>query len=331
MRLHHLNCISTCPLGGRLMDGFTPSVFARGQLACHCVLVEGRRGLVLIDTGLGLQDVRHPRRRLSGFFLMLVSPDFREEMTAVRQIERLGFHADDVSDIVLTHLDFDHAGGLDDFPRARVHLLARERTEAEAQRTWLDRQRFRPQQWSSRGRWLTYAGTAGERWMGFDCVRGLEGVDDGLLMVPLVGHTHGHAGIAIDSDHGWRLLAGDAYFHHAEMDPEHPRCTPGLRFYQWMMEKDRTSRLANQERLRELCRTRSGEVDVFCSHDVREFERRAGHAAGVPVTGRARDRTTEYDDEWDDDRSPGRVPDPRADGGHGRPIHRDGQRPRDLH
>ena len=31
---------------------------------------------------------------------------------------------EDVTDIVLTHLDFDHAGGLDDFPAATVHLRA---------------------------------------------------------------------------------------------------------------------------------------------------------------------------------------------------------------
>nr|WP_307579787.1 hypothetical protein [Variovorax paradoxus] len=50
---------------------------------------------------------------------------------------------------MLTHLDFDHAGGLDDIPQVQVHMMQREREAAEPQRTWLDRQRFRPQQWSS--------------------------------------------------------------------------------------------------------------------------------------------------------------------------------------
>lgn len=288
MRIHHLNCISTCPLGGRLMDGFSPSIFERGQLACHCVLIEGPNGLVLVDTGLGLQDVLDPRGRLSAFFLGLVAPDFREEMTAVRQIERMGFHASDVRDIVLTHLDFDHAGGLDDFPQARVHLLAREREHAELQKTWLDRQRFRPQQWASRNRWHTYAGAAGERWMGLDCVRGLEGLESDVLLVPLGGHTHGHAGVAVQAEGRWRLLAGDAYFHHAEMDPLRPHCTPGLRVYQWMMEKDRAQRLHNQDRLRGLRHSHAGEVDIFCSHDVLEFERLSGRSARVPADAMTR-------------------------------------------
>jgi hypothetical protein len=134
-RLHHLNCISSCPLGGRLMDGRTPSVLSRGSLCCHCLLMETPQGLVLVDTGFGLRDVANPRSRLSGFFLALLSPDFREEMTAVRQVKALGYRASDVRHIVLTHLDFDHAGGLDDFPEARVHLLAREHESAFRQST----------------------------------------------------------------------------------------------------------------------------------------------------------------------------------------------------
>jgi glyoxylase-like metal-dependent hydrolase (beta-lactamase superfamily II) len=283
MRIHHLNCISTCPLGGKLMDDRTESIIQRGHLACHCLLVETDVGLVLIDTGLGLRDVHAPETRLSRFFLSLVSPDFREDMTAVRQVERLGYHPRDVQHIVLTHLDFDHAGGLDDFPHARVHLLADERDHALAQRTWLDRQRFRPQQWSSWERWRVYRAGEGERWYGFDRVRALDGVPPEIVLVPLVGHTFGHAGVAVQRGRRWLLQAGDAYFFHAEMDPERPWCTPGLRVYQWMMEKDRGARLWNRERLRQLCRAHAGEIDVFCAHDVVEFERLSGRSAAVPA------------------------------------------------
>jgi hypothetical protein len=37
MRIHHLNAISTCPVGGALTDGRTFGL--RGRLACHCLLV----------------------------------------------------------------------------------------------------------------------------------------------------------------------------------------------------------------------------------------------------------------------------------------------------
>jgi glyoxylase-like metal-dependent hydrolase (beta-lactamase superfamily II) len=283
MKIHHLNCISTCPLGGRLMDGLSRSVLQRGHLASHCLLVEADDRLILVDTGLGLRDVHAPRSRISAFFLGLLAPDLREEMTAIRQVERMGFDPRDVRDIVLTHLDFDHAGGLDDFPHANVHLTTREREAAERQATWMDRQRYRPQQWSTRGQWHTYAGSSGERWMGFDCVRDLEGLPPDLLLVPLQGHAFGHVGVAVRSERRWKLHAGDAYFHHAEMDPVRPHCTPGLRLYQWMLDKDRGARRANQQRLRELRRQHTGDVDIFCSHDVREFERLADRSARIPA------------------------------------------------
>lgn len=273
--VHHLNCISGCPLGGRLMDGLSPSVLQRGSLCSHCLLLETDQGLTLVDTGYGLKDVSDPGARLSSFFLRLLAPDFREEMTAVRQIEKLGFSAGDVRHIVLTHLDFDHAGGLDDFPQARVHMLRIEQEQASRQQTWLDRQRFRPAQWASRDRWVLYGPDVGESWYGFDCVRQLQGVAPDVLLVPLAGHTHGHAGIAVRAAGRWMMLAGDAYFHHMEMDAQTPWCTPGLRMYQTLMEKNRGARLSNQARLRSLHNSFSQEIELFSSHDPTEFERSA--------------------------------------------------------
>ena len=262
------------------MDGRSEGL--RGKLACRCVLVETASGLVLVDTGYGLRDVAAPLERLSRFFLRLLDPDFKEELTAVRQIERLGYSARDVRHIVLTHLDFDHAGGLDDFPEARVHMLRTEAEDASLQRTWLDRQRFRPQQWSSHERWIGYDFLEGEPWFGFEAVRDLRGVPPEVLLVPLRGHTLGHAGVAVRESDRWLFIAGDAYFDHDELDPENPRCTPGLRAYQWMMEKDRRARLANQRRLRHLVRDHGDEVRVICSHDPRELERDSGRSLDVP-------------------------------------------------
>lgn len=283
MRVHHLNCVSTCPLGGKLMDAGRESIIHRGHLTNHCLLIEGDKELILVDTGLGMQDVLNPESRISQFFLDLVSPAFRESMTAIRQIERLGFDPKDVRHILLTHLDFDHAGGLDDFPWATVHLLKSEKDYAFLQKTWLDRQRFRPHQWSTFRNWKLYQPGEGEDWFGFSRVHALEGISSDIAMVPLIGHTHGHAGIAVKSDKGWLLQAGDAYFFHEEMNIHHPWCTPGLQFYQRMMEKDRSSRLWNQDRLRELRRRHSSEVQIFCAHDVVEFEKLSGRSARIPI------------------------------------------------
>lgn len=128
---------------GRRSHGWTPHESAR-PTDLSLPARRNKDALVLIDTGFGLRDVADPRARLSRFFLTLLSPDFREEFTALRQIAAFGYDPRDVRHIVLTHLDFDHAGGLDDFPHARVHMLSKEREVAEAQRTLLDRMRYRP-------------------------------------------------------------------------------------------------------------------------------------------------------------------------------------------
>jgi glyoxylase-like metal-dependent hydrolase (beta-lactamase superfamily II) len=281
MRVHHLNCISTCPVGGWLMDGRTKSIVRRGELVCHCLLVETDAGLVLVDTGFGLRDVAEPAKRLSLVLWSFLAPELREEMTAIRQIEGLGFGASDVRHIVLTHLDFDHAGGLDDFPEAKVHLLGREREAALARRTLLDRMRYRPQQWSTQARWRDYD-VGGDRWFGFERVRTLDGVPDDIAMIPLHGHTLGHAGVAVRRDEGWLLLAGDAYFHHGEVERV-PYCPAGLQAYQRVMEKDRTARLDNQRRLRSLVRTHGDEVTVCCAHDAAELERLTGRSSRAPI------------------------------------------------
>jgi glyoxylase-like metal-dependent hydrolase (beta-lactamase superfamily II) len=275
MRIHHLDCGTMCPFGGRLMDGLD-GVLRGAHIVCHCLLLEGRDGLVLVDTGLGLRDVDHSQPRLAAFFRGLMRPQLRAEQTAIAQVRALGFSPDDVRHVVLTHLDFDHAGGLEDFPQALVHVFEPELQAATRREGFIGRGRYRPLQWDEITRWLTYR-EQGETWAGFGCVRGLRGLDDEILMVPLIGHTWGHCGIAIRQPDGWLLHAGDAYFYRDEMLRE-PRCTPGLRAYQRMMEVNRAARLHNQQRLREMVHARP-DVRVFSAHDPVELQRLRGATA----------------------------------------------------
>jgi glyoxylase-like metal-dependent hydrolase (beta-lactamase superfamily II) len=269
VKIHYLNCGTDCPLGGRLFDGFSKGPFAK--ISCAAQLIETSEGLVLIDTGYGTQDVKKPHPRLSKTFHALLNIQFRIEETAIHQVLKLGFSPDDVRHIILTHLDFDHAGGIEDFPNARVHVMEAERDSAERKRRgFISRRRYRPVQWHDVREWRTYAG-GGEPWFGFESVRDLAGLPPEFLMVPLPGHTFGHAGVAVQQGDGWVLNAGDAYFYRGEMDVR-PRCTPGLSAYQRLMEVDRPKRLANQERLRELKRGQGSQLTLFCSHDARELE-----------------------------------------------------------
>jgi glyoxylase-like metal-dependent hydrolase (beta-lactamase superfamily II) len=269
MRVHHLNCGTDCPVGGAVFDGFSKGLF--GCIVCRCLLIEHDSGLILVDTGYGAADVERPHGRISRAFRTMLNIRLRAEETALHQVRQMGFSPTDVRHIVLTHLDFDHAGGLEDFPQARVHVLEAERDAAEHKRRgFVGRRRYSPPQFDGVRDWRTYA-SGGEPWFGFDAVRQLDGLPPEILMVPLSGHTWGHAGVAVRDEAGWLLNAGDAYFFRGEMDVQRPRCTPGLAAYQRLMEVDHASRIANQHRLRDLKRSHGGEVTIFCSHDAQEL------------------------------------------------------------
>lgn len=270
---------------GRLFRGHG-SLFSPALMVCHCLLIETDAGLVLIDTGLGLADIAAPAERLGKPFTALVRPVFDPKETAIRQVEALGFAASDVRHIVLTHLDLDHAGGLSDFPEAEVHVYRPEHEAAMAPPTFRERERYRKAQWAHGSRWNTYE-AGGEPWFGFDCVRQLRGLPPEILIVPMIGHSRGHAAIAVHAapspsarddapwSHlgGWLLHAGDAYFYRGEMDPNKRTCPVGLEVFQRALGLDNAARVANQARLRAFARDRSREVRVFCAHDGVELER----------------------------------------------------------
>lgn len=252
-----------------------------GHLVCHCLIVETDQGLVLVDTGYGLKDVRRPHPRLPHAFKTLLNIRLREEETAIRQVEALGYRASDVRHIVLTHLDFDHAGGIEDFPHARVHVMQAElQAVRNERRGFIAKQRYRPLQFNDAVDWALYEPGAGERWLGFDAVRNLDGLPPEILMIPLPGHTRGHAGVAIKTSAGWLLHAGDAYFFRGEVRQPKRECPPGLRLYQNMMEVNRAQRLENQRRLRQLSLECRSSLRIVCAHDAVEFERCVADSAG---------------------------------------------------
>jgi glyoxylase-like metal-dependent hydrolase (beta-lactamase superfamily II) len=277
MRVHHLNCATMCAFGGRLLSG-EGGYLERARLVCHCLLVETDGGLVLVDTGLGLGDCADAAGRLGGPFVRVTGPRLDPEETAARQVERLGFRRSDVRHIVVTHLDLDHAGGLGDFPDARVHVHEPELDAALARATLPEKNRYRPAQWAHGAKWQRYR-AGGERWNGFECVRDLEGLPPEVLLVPLVGHTRGHAGVAVKDDRGWLLHAGDAYFFHGEMHPTAPWCTPGLAFFQRLVAIDDRARRRNRDRLQALARDADAAVRIVSAHDPSELAREQAAAA----------------------------------------------------
>jgi glyoxylase-like metal-dependent hydrolase (beta-lactamase superfamily II) len=265
LTVHDLNCGTLRPFG-------SPS------LVCRCLLIETAGGLVLVDTGFGPADIerlrrpRPPAMQLAryAYAKLVIRAALDPAETASAQLGRLGHSPADVTDIVLTHLDLDHAGGLADFPNARVHVDAAEHDFADPpQGRGVHRFRYWDYQWEHGPDWVTYP-PGGEPWLGLDGARDLHGLP-GMKLVPLPGHSRGHCGVAIDTGDGrWLLHAADAYFHHREIDPDRPRSIAGLSAFQKQFEYDAAARHDTQQRLRELLRAHGGTVEIICSHDPRQ-------------------------------------------------------------
>lgn len=69
--------------------------------AMRCLLIENDKRLILVDTGIGnKQDSKF----FSHYYL-------HGEDTLEKSIQKAGFSLEDITDVVLTHLHFDHCGG----------------------------------------------------------------------------------------------------------------------------------------------------------------------------------------------------------------------------
>lgn len=69
-------------------------------LTMRCLLLETESRLILVDTGVG--DKHFSKLKYYGF---------HQTKNIAEAIIEKGFHPDDVTDVILTHLHFDHCGG----------------------------------------------------------------------------------------------------------------------------------------------------------------------------------------------------------------------------
>ncbi|KIA66477.1 MBL fold metallo-hydrolase [Nocardia vulneris] len=261
MKIHHLNCGSL-----RQIDATYPGP-QPAPAVNHCLLVEtDSDGLVLVETGLGLDNVRDPAGTLGTDWVAMAQPLLDPEETAIRQVARLGYAPADVRHIILTHLDVDHCGGLPDFPQAKVHVLAAELAAAQAEGPNF---RYRDAHWAHGPDWVTYHPDGDEDWFGFRATP-LTGLPSDFKLIPLGGHTAGHTGVAVREGDRWLLHCGDAYYYHRELtQPYHPH--PVMDVVQTSSEVHHDLRVGTRARLRELVRDHGAEVSVFSAHDPWEF------------------------------------------------------------
>jgi glyoxylase-like metal-dependent hydrolase (beta-lactamase superfamily II) len=191
MAIHFLNCGTMKPYFPPVENGVT------------CFLIETNQGPVLVDTGFGTRDYLSPARSMN-FFLKLMRASRNVDEVALNQVQRLGFRSEDVKHIVQTHLHLDHAGGLPDFPHAKVHVLKAEYEHVMSHRGW----EYHPEHWAHGPDWILHEFN-GKHWYDFEAVQLID-FEPEIWLVPLTGHTPGHMAVAVKQGDGWVLHAGDA-------------------------------------------------------------------------------------------------------------------------
>jgi N-acyl homoserine lactone hydrolase len=170
------------------------------EFPAQCFILEHPEGPIAIDTGLrtGVR-VSAGLRRL-GAPDPLIAPG--EEIDA--QMRAQGLAIEDIRRVVLTHLDWDHTGGLRHFPNADVLL---HRPEHEFASKAFGTLRYQPMLWPPDFEPTVYD-LEPEPFRPFtESKRLTEGGD--VRLVPVPGHSIGQVGVIVETDGPALFFAAD--------------------------------------------------------------------------------------------------------------------------
>jgi N-acyl homoserine lactone hydrolase len=172
-------------------------------------------GLVLVDTGFHRSIAEGPAReraRNLGPVGRVMSRDVRmgPEQTVVEQLRSRGLDPAEVGLVVMTHLHFDHASALCDFPGAKVLVSLEEWSAATGRGAAL--RGYSRAQFDPRPSYMT-VDFAGAGAIHGPFARAVDVFGDGsLMLVSTPGHSVGHLSLIVRLDGRQALLAGDAAY-----------------------------------------------------------------------------------------------------------------------
>ncbi len=185
---------------------YPPSTGNNILLYNHPMLVITKRANILIETGLG-NKLTDKQRRIY---------NVREDWLLIEDLKSLGLSTDDIDYVILTHCDFDHAGGLvtktpeglkPTFPKARYIIQKKE---------WEDVKN--PNKRSAHSFWP-------ENFQGIEETGNLVLIDGeheplpGIRLQHTGGHNRGHQIVWIESNGQTALHLGDLLPTHVHFNP----------------------------------------------------------------------------------------------------------------
>lgn len=162
----------------------------------------------LVDSGFG-SDFHGDHAEIPWGMRQLLSGDSDKAVPTVQALAKRGLSARDLDFVFLTHVHWDHAGGLRDL-KLPVRVASVEWQWALPVPSGFDHGRIAQQLPATLA--VEPFGYEGPAMLGFGASHDVFG-DGAAIAVPLPGHTPGHAGLLLRLKSGKRvLLAGDAVF-----------------------------------------------------------------------------------------------------------------------
>lgn len=217
-------------------------------------LIETKNGRILYDVGCDYQKVHDPSLRQQFYenpSFAFGPPEVTEEQRLPSRLAVLGLNPLDIDCVFCGHLHFDHAGGLQDFSHADVHVHASELMAAlePAAEGFVDSAYF-ASDFAHDVHW---------------CVQCKEySVASGVEAIETPGHTAGHMSLLVELPKGNPLLlCGDAADLSENLDAE---IAPGLC---WQEREDMA--LASIRKLKQLAQQTGAEL--WPNHDMAFFYR----------------------------------------------------------
>lgn len=229
MKIHVLSCGSTIvdealPLSSHSRNPLAYTGLFRGkrhkiEVPVRAYLIEHPEKLILVDTGWDTA-IRENPRKYEGFINYFASPGFLPMGQSVPEhLLRLGYQAEDLDYVIMTHMDIDHAGGIRLVKNAKTILAS----EAEWHSACGHHPRYLKRLWKNVSV-QTFP----------DQEVDLLG-DGSVLLLPMHGHSAGMTSVKVSGDGGYMIIAGDAGYARESWEKEIP---PGIT---WNKEQARQS------------------------------------------------------------------------------------------
>jgi N-acyl homoserine lactone hydrolase len=174
---------------------------------CNAYLVTDGRHHVLVDTGMCETERaqwHHPG-------------SYQPEGHRIdQQLAKLGLRPDEIEAVLFTHLHWDHCSNMKLFRRARMYVQRRELEFALDPHVLYGKSYESPKL----GVEPPFQG------VDFEVVDGEQPYNSYITMFPTPGHCPGHQSVAVETEAGCHVIAGDAVFADDNLRPDEHRHLP---------------------------------------------------------------------------------------------------------